>query len=141
MSLGFLLAQAAGNSVEPSGRTAVETSGGFVAVLIPIMMLAVSIIMIAGTWKMFTKAGKPGWACLVPIYNVIVMLEIAGKPLWWIILCFIPVVNLIPAILVPIGIAKNFGRGMGTAVGLFFLSPIFCPILGFGSAVYSPVYD
>jgi hypothetical protein len=101
-----------------------------------LIWLAVVIITIAGLWKTFEKAGKPGWAAIVPIYNLIVMLEIAGKPLWWIILFFIPLVNLIVAILVSIAIAERFGKGAGFGVGLAFLGFIFYPMLGFGDAQY-----
>jgi len=98
--------------------------------------LVIIIGIIAGVWKTFVKAGKPGWAAIVPIYNAIVLLEIAGKPLWWIILLLIPVVNLVVAILVMIEVAKRFGKGAGFGVGLALLGFIFFPILGFGDAQY-----
>ena len=106
------------------------------ALILPLLMLGLSIFIIAGVWKAFAKAGKPGWACLVPIYNVIVMLEMARKPVWWIILFLIPFVQLVVAIIVLIEIAKNFGKGAGFGIGLALLSPIFWPILGFGDAQY-----
>ena len=83
-----------------------------------IIGLAAIVFIIVSVWKVYVKAGEPGWACLVPIYNVIVYLKISGKPLWWIILFFIPLVNLIIALLVSIGLAKNFGKGGGFGVGL-----------------------
>jgi uncharacterized protein DUF5684 len=98
--------------------------------------LLVGILVIAGMWKVFTKAGKPGWAAIIPIYNLIVLLQIAGKPLWWILLMLIPVVNIVIAILIWVGIAKAFGKGTGFAIGLLLLSPIFVPILGFSDARY-----
>lgn len=101
-----------------------------------IIFLGIALVVIAGLWKTFTKAGKPGWAAIVPIYNLIVMLDIAGKPLWWIILFLIPLVNLIIAILVSIAIAEKFGKGAGFGIGLAFLGIIFYPILGFGDATY-----
>ena len=101
-----------------------------------IVMLAVMVLMIAAAWRVYTKAGKPGWAVLVPIYNVIVFLQIAGKPIWWIVLFFIPFVNLVAQVLVSLSVAERFGRGTGTGVGLAFLPFIFYPILGFGSATY-----
>lgn len=101
--------------------------------------LALAVLMIVGLWKLFAKAGKPGWAAIVPVYNTIVMIQIAGKPVWWILLFFIPVVNIVVAVLVNIELAKNFGRGAGTALGLIFLPMIFLLILGFGSAEYRPV--
>ena len=101
-----------------------------------LFMLAIGILMIAALWKVFTKAGKPGWAAIVPIYNAIVLLEIAGKPLWWLILLFIPFVNFVMIFIINIALAKNFGKGAGFGVGLVLLGVIFFPILGFGSAKY-----
>ena len=98
--------------------------------------LAIIVAIIAGFWKVFVKAGKPGWAAIVPIYNVIVLLEIAGKPLWWVILFFIPIVNIIMAVLVCIAVAKSFGKSDLFGVGLGLLGFIFFPILGFGDAQY-----
>ena len=113
-------------------------AGGGVILIIELVLVIIAII---GLWKLFTKAGKPGWASIVPVYNTIVMIDIAGKPLWWIILLFIPGVNLVVYILVLIGIAKNFGRGAGTVLGLFFLPMIFMLILGFGSAEYNRIEE
>jgi hypothetical protein len=87
-------------------------------------------------WKIFSKAGKPGWAAIIPIYNAIVLLEIVDKPLWWIILMFIPIVNFVISIIVTVELAKKFGQSTGFAIGLILLAPIFYPILGFGSAQY-----
>jgi hypothetical protein len=94
------------------------------------------IIVIAGIWKVFTKAGEPGWASIVPIYNAIVLLKIAGKPVWWIVLLLIPGVNIVIAFMVMIDLAHNFGKSTGFGVGLTLLGFIFFPILGFGDARY-----
>ena len=102
-----------------------------------ILYLAIIVVVIAGFWKTFEKAGKPGWAAIIPIYNIIVLLEITGKPIWWIILFLIPFVNLIIAIIVDHALATSFGKGAGFTVGLIFLSFIFIPILGFGDATYT----
>ena len=102
--------------------------------LAPIIALLFVIAAIAGLWKAFAKAGAPGWSCLVPILNIYVLVKMSGRPVWWIILFFIPIISIVPAILIPIDIAKNFGKGIGTALGLIFLGFIFWPILGFGSA-------
>lgn len=101
-----------------------------------IVMLAIAGVMVAAFWKVFEKAGEPGWAALVPIYNAIVLLRIAGKPAWWLVLFMIPAVNAIVGILVAISIAERFGKSTGFGLGLAFLSPIFYPMLGFGSATY-----
>ena len=110
----------------------VAAGGGFSSII----GLLVAVLVIAGMWKVFTKAGKPGWAAIIPIYNTIVLLQIAGKPIWWIVLLFIPIVNFVIAVMVMISLAKAFGKGTGFALGLLFLSPIFIPILGFSDAQY-----
>lgn len=98
---------------------------------------ALMVLVIAGFWKVFVKAGKPGWASIVPIYNAFVLLDIAGKPAWWFILFLIPLVNIVIAFIVSIAIAKRFGKGTGFGIGLALLGFIFYPILGFGDAQYS----
>ncbi len=94
------------------------------------------VLVIAAIRKVFTKAGQPGWAAIIPIYNVIVMLKIAGRPLWWIILLFVPLVSIVILILVSIDVAKHFGKSAGFGVGLAVLAFIFYPILAWGDAQY-----
>ena len=101
-----------------------------------IFWLAVTILMIAACWKIFTKAGQPGWAAIIPIYNWYILCKIVGRPGWWVILFFIPFINFIIGIIVCIDLAKSFGKGVGFAIGLILLGVIFFPILGFGSAQY-----
>jgi uncharacterized membrane protein YoaK (UPF0700 family) len=110
--------------------------GGIFGMLFMLIWLALSVAVIAGFWKTFTKAGEPGWAVLVPIYNVIVLLKIAGKPAWWFLLFIIPVVNLVIGIMVAIAVAENFGKSTGFGIGLALLPFVFYPMLGFGDAVY-----
>jgi hypothetical protein len=105
--------------------------------IVVVIELGIAILVIAGMWKTFEKAGKPGWAAIVPIYNLVVMLEIAGKPLWWIILCLIPFVNFVVFILIMIAFAEKFGKSAGFGIGLAFLGFIFFPMLGFGDAQYT----
>lgn len=102
-----------------------------------IISLAIMIFLIISMWKLFEKAGQPGWASIIPIYNSYIMLIIAGKPGWWIILLLIPGVNLVVAIIAMIALAEKFGQGTGFAIGLVFLPFIFMPILAFGDAQYS----
>ena len=101
-----------------------------------ILWLAVTILMIAACWKVFTKAGQPGWAAIIPIYNWYILCKIVGRPGWWVILLLIPFVNFIIGIILCIDLAKSFGKGVGFAIGLILLGIIFFPILGFGSAQY-----
>lgn len=104
--------------------------------LVPLIGLAIMVAVIAGVWRVFTKAGKPGWGALVPIYNVVLLLDIAKRPLWWLLLLCVPVVNLIVAVIVSVDIAKRFGKGAGFGVGLAFLGFVFYPVLGFSNARY-----
>ncbi|MFN8286342.1 MAG: DUF5684 domain-containing protein [Chitinophagales bacterium] len=101
-----------------------------------VVYLLIVILLIASMWKIYTKAGKPGWAAIVPIYNYVVMLDIVGKPVWWIILLLIPVVNIIVAIMVINLLSKSFGKGVGFTIGMIFLPFIFIPMLAFGDAQY-----
>ena len=110
--------------------------GGFGQMLVLLIELAIFIAVIAGVWKTFEKARQPGWAAIIPIYNVYILLQIAGRPVWWLILLIIPCVNIIVAVLVSLDIAKSFGKGSGFGIGLAFLGFIFYPILGFGDAQY-----
>ena len=98
--------------------------------------IAFTVLMIAAMWRVFSKAGQPGWAAIIPIFNVYIMCKIAGRPGWWLLLFLIPFVNLIVAIIVTVDISKGFGKGVGFAIGMILLPFIFWPILGFGSAQY-----
>jgi len=102
------------------------------------LYLGLIVAMIAGLWKTFEKANQPGWGAIVPVYNIILMLRVAGKPLWWLLLMLIPVISLVPAVAVPFAIAKNFQKGLGYGLGLLVLPFVFYPILGFGSAEFDP---
>ena len=98
------------------------------------VIVGIAAVCIIGMWKVFTKAGKLGWASIVPIYNVMVMAEISGKPNWWGLLCLIPFVGWIFLIIITAGVAKNFGQGVGMTILMIF--GIGWLILGFGSAQY-----
>jgi hypothetical protein len=103
-----------------------------------VIWLAVLIVVIAGMWKVFEKAGQPGWAAIVPFYNLYVLTQIAGREILWFILLLIPLVNIIAGIMISIDVARKFGKGTGFGLGLAFLPFIFYPILGFGDARYNP---
>jgi hypothetical protein len=98
--------------------------------------VVIAIFLIVAMWRVFSKAGQPGWAVFIPIYNTIVLLRVAGKPWWWLFLYLIPLVDIVIAIIVYAGVAANYGKGAGFTVGLIFLPFIFFPILGYGGAVY-----
>ena len=101
------------------------------------ILLAALLLMIVSMWRVFTKAGEPGWAVLIPIYNAYVFLKIAQKPGWWLILFFIPFVNIVVWIIAAVAVARYFGKGSGFAVGMILLPIVFYPILAFGDAQYS----
>ena len=101
-----------------------------------IVQLVVIALFAWVLWRIFEKAGKPGWAAIIPIYNVIVLLEIVGRPVWWVLLLFIPVVNLVIGFLLALDLSRSFGHDLAFALGLFFLGFIFYPILAFGGDTY-----
>jgi ABC-type transport system involved in cytochrome c biogenesis permease component len=124
------------NGIDPAAAAA----GAGIGIGMLLFQLAISLLMIISVWKVFSKAGQPGWAVLIPFYNLYVFLKVAGKPGWWMaIILLVPVANIIFAIMALAAMAKNFGKGGGFVVGLIFLPIIFYPILGFGSAQYQPV--
>jgi ribosomal protein L37AE/L43A len=88
----------------------------------------------------FTKADKPSWGCIVPVYGIILLCDIAGKPRWWTLLCVIPVVNIFAYIVLSIGVARNFEKSDGFGVGLILLPVVFYAVLAFGDSEYSPFY-
>lgn len=100
-----------------------------------LICMAISIFTLVSMWKIFKKAGKPGWAAIVPIYNIIVMLEIAELPMWYIALYCIPFANIYAMFKTYIELAHKFGKSTGFGVGIAFLSPIFLGILAFGKDV------
>lgn len=122
--------------METTGVQGATAAGGG---LLTIVWLVVAVLMIVSMWKIFSKAGQPGWAAIIPIYNIIVLLQVAGKPIWWIILMFIPIANIVVGILMMVGLATNFGKGAGYVIGMIFLPVIFYPMLAFGSAAYQPM--
>ncbi|MBS1489552.1 MAG: signal peptidase I [Bacteroidetes bacterium] len=118
--------------------------GGLFAALgiFAVIYLLILILMIVSMWKIFEKAGKPGWAAIVPIYNIIVLLEVVNKPIWWIILLLIPIVNFIIVIILIHRLSLSFGQGVGFTVLLIILGIIGFPMLAFGDYKYvGPLKD
>jgi Family of unknown function (DUF5684) len=130
-----------------------------VIITFAIICIAISVLVLIAYWFIYDKAGQPGWAVLIPVYNLIVLLKIVGRPTWWLIwyfqvlvfyilfivspgvatgaLLFLSEVTCIVfAIMVTNGLSKSFGKDAGFTVGLIFLGFIFYPILGFGKATY-----
>ena len=120
------------NTLESTGGLFAAIAGFGIVMLI--LSLGLSIFMIICMWKVFTKAGKPGWAAIVPIYNIIVMIEIANLPLWYLALLIVPIANIYAIIKIMIGIAHNFGKSTGFGVLLLFLPFVGFPMLAFGKS-------
>src|SRR5574344_323741 len=95
------------------------------------------IVLIVAQWKIFEKAGEAGWKSLIPIYNMVIWFKIVGMSPWLVLLCFVPIANIIVLIMAYDNLAKCFGQGTGFAIGLIFLGPIFEMILGFGNSTYT----
>jgi Family of unknown function (DUF5684) len=102
-----------------------------------VFYIAVIVLILAGLWKMYAKAGEHGWAAIIPFYNYWCLLRIVGRPGWWLILYFIPIVNFIIGLVVLWDLAKSFGKSAGWFWGLFLLPFIFFPMLGFGASQYA----
>ncbi len=104
------------------------------------IMIAYFIIIIAslaGMWKVYEKAGHPGWKAIIPVYNLIILMRIIRKPAWWVLLMIIPYIGIIWSVWSTNLLSKSFGKGIGTTLGLFFLPFIFYPMLGFGDDKYT----
>ena len=136
-SIASLLAQASGNEeAVAAGIMAFLAAFAFV-------LIAVAVVVTIGMWKAFAKAGQPGWAVLVPIYNIIVLLRVAGLPWYWVFAPFVAIIPILGWIAYIVWIvwihhriSTRFGQGVGFTIGLTLLGPIFWLILGFGSSKY-----
>jgi hypothetical protein len=107
----------------------------------PFLMLGVVLLvifMIVTMWIVFAKADQPGWAIFIPIYNIYCLTQVAGVSGWWTLAYFVPILNIIAAILIPIKVAERFGKGILFGIGLLFLGVIFYPVLAFSDAEWSP---
>jgi hypothetical protein len=119
------------------------TNSGLVGISV-VVYVAVIVFEIAALWKIFVKAGQPGWAAIIPIYNLYILLKVIGRPAWWLLLFVIGVIIpfvgwillIVIGIIIAIDLARSFAKSSGFAVGLFLLNFIFIPILGFGESQY-----
>jgi hypothetical protein len=137
-TLNTILAQASGNNDAAALGLIMAMIAGFGMIL-----LAGYVVVLIGMWKVFTKAGQPGWAVLIPVYNIIVLLRVAGLPWYWVFAVFLPIIPILGvlaymvlAVMCLHRISTRFGQGVGFTIGLTLLSPIFFLILGFGSSKY-----
>ena len=112
--------------------------GSLAALLFILIGLAFTVFWIAGAWRMFEKADQPGWGILVPVYNLLLIVRIAGSPDWMFILLLIPGVNIVAHIFVCLELGKRFSRGAAFTIGLIFIPAVFYALIGFSSDQYTP---
>ena len=107
------------------------------AIAIICALVAISVVLtLVGGWRIFQKAGEPGWASLIPLYNLFVVLRIVGAPGWWAVLFLVPAVNFIMSLIVTWRLARAFGQGVVGCLALALLPVVMIPVLGCGSARY-----
>ena len=135
MGVMLLLAAAFQEDTSP-GEGAAGLIGALFGGVFMLVALAVLVVVLVSLWKIFEKAGKPGWAGIVPIYNAIVLMEIVGRPVWWVVLMFVPCVSIVVGIILCIDLAKSFGKDVAYGIGLALLGFVFFPMLAFGDARY-----
>lgn len=120
-----------------SSLLAATNGNGGMSATTMVIWLIIAVIVIAGTWKTYQKASRPGWAAIIPIYNIYTLVKVAGRPGWWTILYFIPIVNIVISIIVSLDVARAFGKSEIFGIfGLWLFSFIGYPMLGFGEATY-----
>jgi hypothetical protein len=110
--------------------------GGIGQIIYILFVLAIAVAVLAGVWKVYEKAGRQGWEGIVPIYNIYVLTQIVGRPWWWLLLCFVPCLNIVVIVLLYMDLAKSFGKDGVYGLGLLFLGFVFFPMLGFGPDRY-----
>lgn len=115
---------------------AVAADSAIAFLIVFLVMIALIIFYVAAFWRILEKAGVPGWGAIIPIYNVYLWCKVVGRPGWWVILLFIPVVSVIVMLILSLDLAKAFAKSASFGFWLWLLSIIFVPILGFGSATY-----
>ena len=120
----------------PVPPTSLLATMGVGVLLLP---LAIIVLYVASSWIIFVKAGEPGWGAIIPIYNMVVLLRIAGKPVWWVLLFFVPLVGLIFYLLTCLALAQKFSKSPIYGVLLCFFGFIMFPLLAFDkTATYTP---
>ena len=108
----------------------------FAPILFATVGLSAFILYIVSLWKVFEKAGRPGWEALIPFYNIYRYIKISGSRGWMMFLLVIPIVSLIANIIINLRMAKKFGQSELFGLGISFFGIIFIPILGLGDAEY-----
>jgi len=117
---------------------AAERAGAAASTTTSLMLLAAVLLTIAAIWKVFERAGEPGWAVLVPFYNLYVLTKVAQVSGWWVLAMFIPFLGIVAAFVIAIGVAKRFGKSSGFGIGIALLPFLFYPMLAWGDGEASP---
>ena len=117
---------------------AAERAGAAASTTTSLMLLAAVLLTIAAIWKVFERAGEPGWAVLVPFYNLYVLTKVAQVSGWWVLAMFIPFLGIVAAFVIAIGVAKRFGKSSGFGIGIALLPFLFYPMLAWGDSEASP---
>jgi hypothetical protein len=110
----------------------------FIASPLGQFILLMAVITILIFWKVFDKAGEPGWQGIIPVFNLFILMKIAGKPMWWAVLLFVPLVGIVIAIFYNMALAERFGKSQLFGLGLCFIPTVFFGMLAFGDAQYQP---
>lgn len=111
------------------------------SVIFSIPTLIITILSLVAAWIIFVKAGIPGWASIIPVYNSYVLFKITWGNGWLFLLALIPIVNIVITVMTMIKLAKAFGKGTLFGWGLVFFNLIFTFILAFGKSEYHGVYS
>ena len=122
-----------GGEVPPQMQKFIDSVKKF-GLVIPVVLVIWIVLFLGGIWKIFSKADLPGWAVFIPFVNGYLYVKAAGKPWYWFLLLFIPIINILIMILLPFSLSERFGKGFLFGLGIFFFPAIFLPILGWGKA-------
>lgn len=109
---------------------------GGIAMVYMVVVLAIAVISLVGMWKIFVKAGKPGWGAIIPIYNLYCLYEMSFGTGWLFLLSFVPCVNAVMMIVMWIKLGQAFGKSAAFGIGILFFPFVFLPMLGFGDAQF-----
>ena len=105
-----------------------------IGIFMYIIAIAASILLLVSMWKVFKKFGKPGWAAIIPIYNIYIMCEIAEKEWWYILLLCVPIANIYAMYVLYSAIANKLGKSTGFVIGMILVPYVFWPILAFSKS-------
>ena len=110
-------------------------------VIVGLLVFSIIVFSIIIYWKIYEKAGEPGWAVIVPFYNLLIFLKIVNKPWWWLFLLMIPIANIVLLIILIHRLSRSFGKDGGFTIGILFLNIIFLAILAFDKSTYTKLED